>query len=368
MKNKRNKKKVIALVCMSLNGMAGGIERQIIRTCFELKQFGFDIILISFDNDEAESFFDMPAHINWIKCGFGLEPFGYATKIARINQIIKLRKVIKRNQISDIITFHHGIYPRVLLASFFLNIRNIVSERNSLANYKYIKLSKLNLGFISLLFAKKITVQLDSYKKEYPRLLQKKISVVPNFIKKPIRSYQEPNLDCLVVSMVGRLSYQKNFEPFLDQLQEAASQRNINLKVKIAGDGELMSIFKKKYYFLINTGILNLPGKIKDIDNFLKTSSLFCFPSLWEGYPNALAEALRMGLPVVISKRLSNLNQFVENKINGLVVKDDSLFAETESLINNNRLLKKMSKNSFLKYQHLSSFSPIKNWDEILTK
>ena len=48
MKNKRNKKKVIALVCMSLNGMAGGIERQIIRTCFELKQFGFDIILISF--------------------------------------------------------------------------------------------------------------------------------------------------------------------------------------------------------------------------------------------------------------------------------------------------------------------------------
>ncbi len=363
----KKKKKVIALVCMSLNGVAGGIERQIIRTCFELKKFGFDILLISFDNEEAEAFFDMPSNINWIKCGFGLEPFGYATKIERINQILNLRKVINRNQISDIITFHHGIYPRVLLASFSLNIRNIVSERNSLDNYKYIKLSKFNLGFISLFFATNITVQLDSYKKDYPRLLQKKISVVPNFIKKPMRRYQEPNLDSFVVSMVGRLSYQKNFEPFLDQLQKASSQRNINLKVKIAGDGELMSIFKKKYSFLINTGILNLPGKIKDIDKFLKTSSLFCFPSLWEGYPNALAEALRMGLPIVISKRLLNLNQFVENKINGLVVNDDSLFVETESLIKNNKLLKKMSKNSFQKYQYLARFSPIENWDKILT-
>ena len=366
MKNKKYKKKVIALVCMSLNGMAGGIERQIIRTSFELKKFGFDVLLISFDNDEAEAFFDMPFNINWIKCGFGLEPFGYATKIERINQIINLRKVINRNQISDIITFHHGIYPRVLLASFLLNVRNIVSERNSLDNYKYIKLSKFNLGFVSLFFAKKITVQLDSYKKDYPRLLQKKISVVPNFIKKPISSYQQPNLECLVVSMVGRISYQKNFEPFLDQLQEASSKRNINLKVKIAGDGELMSIFKKKYHFLINAGILNLPGKIKDIDNFLKNSSLFCLPSLWEGYPNALAEALRIGLPVVISKRLSNLNQFVENKKNGLIVNDHSLLLETENLINNNKLLRKMSKNSFLKYQHLYSFSPIENWDKIL--
>ena len=365
-KKKKNKKKRVALVCMSFDQMAGGIERQIIRTTIELKQFGFETLLLSFDNNDAKSFFEIPSDITWIKCGFGLRPFGYASKIARIRQIIKLRKVIVRNQITDIITFHHGIYPRILLASCFLNLNNIVSERNSLANYKYIKLSKFNLGFMSLFFAKKITVQLEQYKKDYPRLLRNKISVVPNFIKKPIKYYEEPNFNSLVVSMLGRLSYQKNFEPFLDQLNETYLKRKINLKVKIAGDGELMSVFKNKYSRLIDDGFLELLGKIQDTDNFLKNSSLFCFPSLWEGYPNALAEALRLGMPVVISKRLATLNQFVEHNINGLVVNDNEIFFKTENLINNKNLLNEMSKNSFIKYQNLYSNSPIENWDMIL--
>ena len=51
--------------------------------------------------------------------------------------------------------------------------------------------------------------------------------------------------------MLGRLSYQKNFEPFLDQLKATSFKRKINLKVKIAGDGELMAIFKNKYSMVI---------------------------------------------------------------------------------------------------------------------
>ena len=297
-----------------------------------MNKFGFDTLLLSFDNEDAESFYDMPSDINWIKCGFGLKPFGYASKIDRIKQILKLRKVIIRNQITDIITFHHGIYPRILFASSFLNLNNVVSERNSLANYKYIKLSKFNFGFLSLFFAKKITVQLEQYKKDYPRFLQKKISVVPNFIKEPIKYYEQPNINSLVVSMIGRLSYQKNFEPFLDQLKENYLKRKINLKVKIAGDGELMSVFKNKYSRLIDDGVFELLGKIKDIDNFFKNSSLFCFPSLWEGYPNALSESLRHSLPIVLSKRLSHLTEFVEHEVNGLVVEDEDFLKETGAI------------------------------------
>ena len=127
-----------------------------------------------------------------------------------------------------------------------------------------------------------------------------------------------------------------------------------------------MSVFKNKYSALIDDEVLELLGKIKDIDNFFTNSSLFCFPSLWEGYPNALAEALRIGLPVVISKRLSTLNQFVEHDINGLIVNDNEMFIKTEHLINNKKLLNEMSKNSLIKYQYLYRNSPVENWDMIL--
>ena len=54
-------------------------------------------------------------------------------------------------------------------------------------------------------------------------------------------------------------------------------------------------------------------------------SALFCFPSLWEGYPNALVEALRIGLPIITTFRMAQLNEFVEDNVNGLIVKDENL-------------------------------------------
>ena len=100
-----------------------------------------------------------------------------------------------------------------------MNIKNIVSERNSLSNYKYIKLNKYNLGFLSLFFADIITVQLKSYINDYPKLLRRRIKVVPNLLY--INStYEEPSLDKRIITMMGRLCPQKNFTPLLDQYLE----------------------------------------------------------------------------------------------------------------------------------------------------
>ena len=80
-----------------------------------------------------------------------------------------------------------------------------------------------------------------------------------------------------------------------------------------------------------------LKGNIKDIDKFLSNSSIFCFPSLWEGFPNSLAEALRMGMPIVTSSRMKYLNEFVEHNVNGLIVEDDNLLSSIKKLIKINQ-------------------------------
>ena len=68
------KKKNIAFICSSLDKMAGGIERQIIRTCSSLLEKNYDVILISYDNKNAKSFFKLPDNLIWEKCGNGLPP------------------------------------------------------------------------------------------------------------------------------------------------------------------------------------------------------------------------------------------------------------------------------------------------------
>lgn len=335
-----------------------------IRVAKQLSNYEFKILIISYDNVPAYSFYKIPKNIKWIKCGNGLMPHCKANLFRRIKQIYKLRKVLQNYGVTELITFHHGLYPRSFLATLFLNIKNIVSERNSLSNYKYIKLNKFNVGFLSLFFADIITVQLKSYINDYPKLLRRRIKVVPNLLY--INStYQEPSLDSRIVTMMGRLCPQKNFTPLLDQYLERPDLYG-KLKIRIAGEGDLRNSFETKYKILIDSGSLEIMGNINNIQEFLKSSSIFCFPSLWEGYPNSLVEALSNGLPIVLTLRLRNLVDFVEHNLNGKIVEDINYLDTILEMIDNIDRLKLMSKQSFEKYKQLREKSSISNWVNLI--
>ena len=87
---------------------------------------------------------------------------------------------------------------------------------------------------------------------------------------------------------------------------------------------------------------------------------------MWEGYPNALSESLRHSLPIVLSKRLSHLTEFVEHEVNGLVVEDEDFLKAVFYLFNNPKLLKSMSHESYRKYKILYKEKPIDKWLKII--
>ena len=360
----KQKKIVVAFICTSLNEVAGGLERQLVRVASELSKYDFKVLIFSYDNQPSKSFYKIPDNILWIRCGNGLVPHTSANLIDRFKQIYNLRTKLIQYSITHLITFHHGLFPRSYIACLFLPIIKIVSERNSLQNYKYIKLRKYNAGFLSLFLSDKITVQLKSYVSDYPKFIRKKINVVPNLLCKN-QLYEEPLLNKSIISMMGRLCPQKNFTPLLDQCLENINEIK-DLTIRIAGEGEYREFFEKKYRLLISCGILKLLGNIKNTDEFLKSSTIFCFPSLWEGYPNSLVEALSAGLPVVLSSRLKNLQEFVENDINGKIVDDSEYLREIIKMIKNREKLKLMSLESFKKYKSLHRKSSIDNWTKII--
>lgn len=80
---KKKKKKKIAFICSSLDGISYGIEEQIIRTCNSL-------LLNNYDNKNAKSFFVLLHNLAWEKCDNGLPPIEGSLLEKRLKKILKL--------------------------------------------------------------------------------------------------------------------------------------------------------------------------------------------------------------------------------------------------------------------------------------
>lgn len=353
--------KTVAFLCTSLNNMAGGLERQIIRTATAVSDNGYKVYIITFDSDGDSSFYNIPYNITWLRCGCNLTPHKSASLFQRLSQLLYLRKVLLRSKSSCLITFHHGLYLRVLIATLFTGIKNIVSERNSLKFYNYIKQQKYNLAFILSFMADARTVQVQAYVSEYPRFTRKKISVIPNILPcKPILDFKTPNLESRKICLLGRIEAQKNFGVLLDQMLENIS--SLEFSVELAGEGSLGDVYKKKYAQLVDKGFLTFRGNVSDVFTLLRSCTALCLPSLWEGFPNALLEAIYCGLPIVTSPRMSDLTDFIEHDVNGLVTADDKLLDSIEHILSDKQKLKIFSNESFNKYQQLSKNDPVNSW------
>lgn len=108
--------------------------------------------------------------------------------------------------------------------------------------------------------------------------------------------------DPIVVGTVGRLHYQKGIDIFLKAARELLKYKkedNIEFRVYTVGKEK----DKRKIEKLANRlGISNrvkffydiCPPPIKELD-------IFVLCSRWEGFPNALLEAMALGIPVVAS-------------------------------------------------------------------
>ncbi|MEM2795085.1 MAG: glycosyltransferase family 4 protein, partial [Thermofilaceae archaeon] len=102
----------------------------------------------------------------------------------------------------------------------------------------------------------------------------------------------------LVVGSVGRLTEQKGYAFLL----EAASQviaKIPNVQFLIVGDGELREKLEQQIDRLGLRGRVILAGAHNPIEPIFKLFDLFVLPSLWEGLPTVILEAMASGVPVV---------------------------------------------------------------------
>jgi glycosyltransferase involved in cell wall biosynthesis len=120
----------------------------------------------------------------------------------------------------------------------------------------------------------------------------------------------------VVLGSVGRLDAQKG-HVFL--LEAVAKLRALHaVKCVIAGDGPLKAELERKIRELGLQDSVRLAGELGDIPGWLPALDIFVQPSLWEGLPNALLEAMALGLPAVAT-RVDGIPEVVRHEVSGFL-------------------------------------------------
>ncbi|MDE7311330.1 MAG: glycosyltransferase [Eubacterium sp.] len=128
------------------------------------------------------------------------------------------------------------------------------------------------------------------------------------------RTYKIP-YHAQVVLSVGELSRRKNHQAVL---QAAAHLLQEDVYYIICGQGALDHTLRKQAKKLGIWHYIRMPGYLEDVKSLYENADLFVFPSLQEGLPVALMEAMAAGLACVASDIRGN-RELIDSRGGGLI-------------------------------------------------
>lgn len=132
---------------------------------------------------------------------------------------------------------------------------------------------------------------------------------------------------------VGRLMPQKNQELLLRAFAKVAAVFPI-YKLHIYGDGPLKSKLLQVAKELDIEDKIEFEGFISNISEKIKDAALFVLSSDFEGMPNALIEAMALGVPCISTDcNGGGAKYLIDNGVNGILVPKNDIAALSKGII-----------------------------------
>lgn len=284
-----------------------------------------------------------------------------------IKRIKNLEKIIKEYNPNLIISFLPEPSYRVLLLKKINKIPVIVSVRNDpKIEYKSLK-NKIIMNMLYPL-ADGFVFQTQEAKEYFKNKIKKKSIIIANPLKEEFvnREIYLGEKEKVIVT-VGRLEKQKNHKLLINAYKNIEKEV-AGYKLVIYGEGSLRNELEEQIRTLNLTDKVELPGVIENVPEKIEKASLFVLSSDYEGMPNALMEAMALGLPCIATDcPCGGCRVLIKNDISGELVKIndiDSLGESIKSLINSDSKRINIGQNAI---KIREKFSPKKinsEWDK----
>lgn len=235
-----------------------------------------------------------------------------------IGRLLRYRKAVKR--------LINEIKPQAILS--FLTEYNdltawsvggkyplVISERNN-PFHDQLKPQWVLLRKLFYHRADRVVIQCSQFAEYFNDSLQPKLRVIPNPILAPTQSHQPREDRKIRLVSLGRLHPQKNFPWMIEAVCRIHAQ-NPACTLTIYGTGDEEDKLRAQIEQNHAQSFITLAGKTSTPHEVMAHSDIFLMTSDYEGFPNALSEAMAVGLPTVTRLCHEGLRDLVQDGING---------------------------------------------------
>lgn len=310
----------------------------------------------------------------------------YIPKYFRTKYLLKLKSIVEKQNIS-IIHSHGGVagfYSRILKKHnrdikivhtihgiHYVHSKNILRRNISLTIEQYL------VQFTDKFICVSNNDFQDSQKLKIIDV--DKTVTIPNGInitryanrKKNLRLLKELGLteENFIIGNVSRFDVQKN-QKLIIQTAYHLKKFYPDMRFILVGGGELL---RKHINYVNESGLADIfifTGEVVNPEEYYPLFDIFVFPTLWEGLPYVLLEAMASGLPVICS-RIPNISELITENKSAITFEPDSsidLFKKISVLYEDPKLRRKLGENALLDVTSFDETEMTKRIEEVYSE
>ncbi|MEB3150210.1 MAG: glycosyltransferase family 4 protein [Sphaerospermopsis sp.] len=234
-----------------------------------------------------------------------------------LQRVIQLRTVVKKVAPDAVLSFLTSTNVVTILATRGVSIPVIVSERINPA--RHVEKPMWNYGrWLTYRLAHRVVAQTPTIGQWLVKHTQAPIAIIPN----PLRELPTliSNREKLIVG-AGRLHPEKGFDVLIRAFASTGEAVN-GWKLVIVGEGSQRKALIELIQELELGDSVTLVGWTNNVETWFARASLVVQPSRYEGFPNAVLEAMAMGATVVSTSAADCL---IVDGVNGRLVGVDDV-------------------------------------------
>ncbi|WJY26415.1 glycosyltransferase [Sporosarcina trichiuri] len=268
-----------------------------------------------------------------------------------IKVIFSLYKLFKKEK-PEIIHTHRYILPYAMIAAIAAKVPTKVHTIHNIASKETGKFQrKINYFFFKYCgvvpvaispLVKKSVIREYNFSEEKVPMVYNGIDLAKCIEKK---AYNDENKKISILH-VGRFSEQKNHSELIENFKIICNEMP-NITLKLIGSGHLEKTVKDKVKDLGLENNVEFLGTKANVFPYLNDADIFILPSLWEGMPITLIEAMATGLPIVATN-VGGVPDMIEHRVTGLLVnnKREEIVEAVLELIRDSELRNKLGESA----------------------